>query len=234
MRTLVTLLAIVSLSGCCPEEGLLLGGGLETGVKTSSTESYDFGEGGGSSGTDYESETGFGFLALLGLMFCDPSEFAHVHVDPMQGRPVSRLASSRLLSSATSAYLLTAYNRFSFDGGHDSLLRLGVQARHRLGPEDGRIWLGGEVSWIRDTTVYDESDFYSDNPSATGFTISPLVGYRLPLRTVDINFFTGIGLIHFGDFESDGNVVDDGGNSLHIRAGVELMRPLSVFGSRKR
>jgi hypothetical protein len=126
----------------------------------------------------------------------------------------------------TSFYGLASFHRYGFEGGHDNLLRLGAQARHRLGT--GPWWAGGEVAWIRDTSVYD-GGLYADDPASSGFSVGALGGYRLPLEGRDVSLYTGIGLLHFGDFKSGDLLVDAGGNSVSLRVGVEMGLP---FGGR--
>ncbi|MCG8605221.1 hypothetical protein MJD09_09510, partial [bacterium] len=126
--------------------------------------------------------------------------------------------------SGTSIYAVGGYNRFFFDGGRDDLFRLGVQARRNLNVQAGRLWVGGEVSWIRDTSVYD-NDLFADNPTSNGFMLGGLAGYAIKLGTLDASLYGGLSLVHFGDFKSDGNVIDSSGNSTWFRAGLEVQLP---------
>ena len=140
------------------------------------------------------------------------------------GGGVSAAIGKPLPSGKTSIYGFGSYHYYTFTGGHDNLLQLGIQARQNLNLLAERFWIGGLAAWVYDASVFDD-DYYSVNPSANGFSIGTLGGYRIPLEAININVFSGLTLIKFGDFKSNSTIVEPAHTSLQFRIGAELEIP---------
>jgi len=117
-----------------------------------------------------------------------------------------------------------SYDYLSFLNGNDNLFKATTQIRHST--EKSPLWFGGEVGVVRDISVYDES-YWDENPAANGFTIGALAGYRLPVESLDMNVFTGLSLISFGDFMSNEQIVEPSHSTIHFRVGLEVALPFS-------
>ncbi len=154
-----------------------------------------------------ETEYGFGFTGLVG----------------------QELADEKTSVFGTASYHIYYFgDGYDYTGGHDNLLKVGVQARRSLANNFENFWVGGEAAYVRDKSVYDHAEW--DNPVANGFSLGGLAGYKLPSKKLDASVFTGLSLIHFGDFKADGHVVDPSHNSVQFRVGVEVELS-SLFGS---
>lgn len=126
-------------------------------------------------------------------------------------------------NSNNSVHGLLSYSRLSFDGGHDNMYQFGGQFRHYHNSfSDGGLWYGGEASYVRFTSVYNNDEWYNEKPRAGGFAMGGLVGYRLPVKAVPISGYAGVGFVTFGDFKSDDMVVDAGATGVTFRIGVSL------------
>lgn len=134
------------------------------------------------------------------------------------GWGITGLVGTDLNIEKTSVYGLASYHRYSFETGNDNLLRLGVQGRRMLGADES-FWLGGELAYVHDTSVYDDAEW--ENPSASGFTLGAIAGYKLPVD-FDMSVFGGVAYINFGDFKANGQVVEGGHSSTQLRLGVEI------------
>lgn len=82
--------------------------------------------------------------------------------------------------------------------------------------------MAGDATWLHDTSVYDNDLFGDNNPSSTGFSLGALGFYNMEIGTLNLNVFGGISFIHFGDFKSNEAVIDESGNSVHLRVGAEV------------
>ena len=138
------------------------------------------------------------------------------------GWGVTGLVGKEINIENTSVFGLASYHRYSFTTGHDNLLQLGVQGRRLLGNEK-MFWVGGEIAYVHDKSVYDDADW--TNPTSNGFSIGGLAGYKLPIQKLDVSAFTGLSFIHFGDFKADGLIIDPKGNSVQFRLGVDVVLP---------
>ena len=117
-----------------------------------------------------------------------------------------------------------SYDFLNWDYGHDNLYKAVAQVRKAHSEKP--FWYGGEAGLVRDVSVYDES-YWDDKPSANGFTVGGIAGYKLPVKSIDLNVYSGLSLVSFGDFKSDGNLVEPGHNKFQFRLGIELGLPFS-------
>lgn len=138
------------------------------------------------------------------------------------GWGVTGLVGKEIKMENTSVYGLVSYHRYSFETGHDNLLQLGVQGRRLLG-NDNTFWVGGEITYVHDKSVYDDAEW--EDPTSNGFSIGGLAGYKLPIEKLNVSAFTGLSFINFGDFKADGIVVETGHGSVQFRLGVDIELP---------
>ncbi len=126
-------------------------------------------------------------------------------------------------SSKTSVHGLISYARLGFVNGHDNMYQFGGQVRHYLKPfQESGFWYGGEASYVRFTSVYDNKDWYKENPRAGGFAMGALVGYKIPVKVVPFSGYAGVGFVTFGDFTSEGEVVDPAATGVTFRVGISV------------
>ena len=125
----------------------------------------------------------------------------------------------------TSIHALASYAKLGFDGGNDNVYQFGGQVRYALpSSQPGGFWVGGEAAYVSFTSKYDNEELFVDgDPSATGFALGGMVGYRFPTQTLPISGFAGLGLVNFGDFTTPDNlVIDEGGTGFTARIGICL------------
>ncbi|MCF8228652.1 MAG: hypothetical protein K9G58_03445 [Bacteroidales bacterium] len=126
-------------------------------------------------------------------------------------------------STNNSAHLLLSYARLSFDGGHDNMYQIGGQFRHYHDSFDkGGLWYGGEMAYVRFTSIYDESLFVDSNPRAGGFALGGLAGYKFPCKKIPFSGYVSLGLVNFGDFKAGDVTFDAGGTGFTFRVGISL------------
>ncbi len=139
------------------------------------------------------------------------------------GWGVSGLVGQQLPDEKTTVYGLASYHNYSYTGGHDNLLQLGIQGRRSLGNED-KFWVAGEAAWVYDKSLNDYPEM--EDPTAHGFSVGALAGYKLPCRVLDLSVFSGLAFFQFGDFKANGDVIYPKGNSVQLRVGLEVALPL--------
>lgn len=94
----------------------------------------------------------------------------------------------QLGNSSSSLHAVLGYARFPFKGGggKTDMLQLGGQYRLHFGKNVNGAWLGGEANYINFTVKADGS---INEPSASGFTIGPVFGYRFPLGPLPVSVY---------------------------------------------
>ena len=109
-----------------------------------------------------------------------------------------------------------AYTYLRFDGGHDNVLHLGVEARKELGRtlfDRTGIFYGGAIEFLRYATVYDDDPGYPVNfdgdPTANGLRFSVVAGFPVgQAGPFEINAFGAASYWRYGDFTDDMGVID--------------------------
>ena len=114
---------------------------------------------------------------------------------------------------------VASLQRYCFTTGFDNFFRIGVQARRWA--ETAPVWYGGELSFVHDVSVYEDS-YWDSNPSGSGVAAGVLAGYRLPIVSLNISAFVATSLIYFGEFTSDGHLVEGSHTALQGRIGLEI------------
>lgn len=117
---------------------------------------------------------------------------------------------------------VAGYHYYNFNSGHDNFMKIGTQIR-RQNPHSP-LWLGGELCFIRDVNIYNESN-WNGNPSANGFSVGAIGGYQLSFNTFDMSIFSGVSMVNFGNFKADNIMVEGGQSDLQFRFGVEFDLP---------
>ena len=112
------------------------------------------------------------------------------------------------------------YEYSMWDGGHDDVLSLGLQARRSLSGVPGSLSLGGEAVYHRWICKSDDLAGCGERPAANGFGLNGLV--FVPVAGGKANVWASAGPKWLTDFEADGVVAFESGFGWHARLGVEL------------
>jgi len=124
------------------------------------------------------------------------------------------------IANLFTGHLIAGYNYYAFDGGHDNYMKVGVQATKDI----NNIVAGVEVSFVRDKTIYDYSDeFGHGNPTGNGLETSAILKYPIPVENLNLNLVGNAGLVFFGDFESDGHIVESAHTAFKANVGIEIL-----------
>lgn len=124
--------------------------------------------------------------------------------------------------SSNSAHAILGYSRIGFTGGHNNNFQFGGQFRHSIdqASEDG-LWVGGEAAYIRVVNVFD-SNSSSSNPSASGFTLGGLAGYRFNVGKVPVSGFISPSYLSVGSFKSNGTSFGSSSNGFYGKIGFDI------------
>jgi len=124
--------------------------------------------------------------------------------------------------SSNSAHAILGYSRIGFTGGHNNNFQFGGQFRHSIDPasEDG-IWVGGEAGYIRVVNVFDNNSS-SNNPSASGYTLGGLAGYRFKVGTVPVSGYVSPSYLSVGAFKSNGTSFGSSSNGFYGKIGFDI------------
>lgn len=116
-----------------------------------------------------------------------------------------------------------SYERSFYDGGHDNIISIGVQARCPMFLDGGNgraIHLGGEVLIHHWRCTGDMMSGCEDTPKSNGIGINGLVA--LPMADGAFNLWATGGPKYLADFKANGRTVFESGLGWHARVGFEV------------
>lgn len=127
----------------------------------------------------------------------------------------------QLGESNTSAHLLVGYERIKFKGGggHNNFLQFGAQIRQSFSGTDQGFWAGAELTYLSIKNKYDNS---SVKPTASGFTIGGLGGYRFKIGAVPLSIYAAPAFLSRGKFKTNGMSSGTTGSGFLGRVGIDI------------